>query len=43
MVADWRGVPEDNIHLAQAGTEEVAIGRGTYTSARSSIDGVAAG
>ena len=32
MVADWLGVPEDKIHLAQADTDEVAIGRGTYAS-----------
>ena len=29
MVADWLGVLEDKIHLAQADTDEVAIGRGT--------------
>jgi aerobic carbon-monoxide dehydrogenase large subunit len=38
MVADWLGVPEDKIHLAQADTDEVAIGRGTYAS-RSMIVG----
>ena len=38
MVADWLGVPEDKIHLAQADTDEVAIGRGTYAS-RSMIMG----
>jgi aerobic carbon-monoxide dehydrogenase large subunit len=38
MVADWLGVSEDKIHLAQADTDEVAIGRGTYAS-RSMIVG----
>src|SRR6516225_9097851 len=38
MVADWLGVPEDKIHLAQADTDEVAIGRGTCAS-RSMIMG----
>jgi hypothetical protein len=32
MVADWLGVPDDKIHLAQADTDEVAIDRGTYAS-----------
>src|SRR5271166_4676500 len=41
MVADWRGVPEDKIHLKQADTDEVAIGRGTYAS-RSMMIGVSA-
>ena len=38
MVADWLGMPEDKIHLLQADTDEVAIGRGTYAS-RSMIMG----
>ncbi|MFL5269756.1 MAG: xanthine dehydrogenase family protein molybdopterin-binding subunit, partial [Stellaceae bacterium] len=38
MVADWLGLPEDKIHLLQADTDEVAIGRGTYAS-RSMIMG----
>jgi len=38
MVADWLDMPEDKIHLAQADTDEVAIGRGTYAS-RSMIVG----
>ena len=38
MVADWLGVPADKIHLLQADTDEVAIGRGTYAS-RSMIMG----
>jgi aerobic carbon-monoxide dehydrogenase large subunit len=41
MVADWLGVPEDNIHLAQADTDEVAIGRGTYASRSMMIGGSA--
>jgi carbon-monoxide dehydrogenase large subunit len=32
MVSDWLGVPAEQIHLAQADTDEVAIGRGTYAS-----------
>ena len=32
MVADWLGIDADKIHLAQADTDEVAIGRGTYAS-----------
>src|SRR3954451_15809297 len=38
MVADWLGMPQDKIHLLQADTDEVAIGRGTYAS-RSMIMG----
>jgi carbon-monoxide dehydrogenase large subunit len=41
MVADWLGVPEDNIHLLQADTDEVAIGRGTYASRSMMIGGSA--
>jgi carbon-monoxide dehydrogenase large subunit len=41
MVADWLGVPEDKIHLAQADTDEVAIGRGTYASRSMIIGGSA--
>jgi aerobic carbon-monoxide dehydrogenase large subunit len=41
MVADWLGVPEDQIHLAQADTDEVAIGRGTYASRSMMIGGSA--
>src|SRR5438270_1668843 len=41
MVADWLGVPEDHIHLAQADTDEVAIGRGTYASRSMMIGGSA--
>ena len=41
MVADWLGVPEDKIRLAQADTDEVAIGRGTYASRSMMIGGSA--
>jgi aerobic carbon-monoxide dehydrogenase large subunit len=41
MMADWLGVPEDKIHLAQADTDEVAIGRGTYASRSMMIGGSA--
>ncbi|MGB9647062.1 MAG: xanthine dehydrogenase family protein molybdopterin-binding subunit, partial [Stellaceae bacterium] len=41
MVADWLGVPEDKIHLLQADTDEVPIGRGTYASRSMMIGGSA--
>ena len=41
MVSDWLGVPEDKIHLLQADTDEVAIGRGTYASRSMMIGGSA--
>src|SRR5215472_5271304 len=41
MVADWLGVPEEKIHLLQADTDEVAIGRGTYASRSMMIGGSA--
>ena len=41
MVSDWLGVPEDKIRLAQADTDEVAIGRGTYGSRSMMIGGSA--
>jgi len=41
MVADWLGVAEDKIRLAQADTDEVAIGRGTYASRSMMIGGSA--
>jgi carbon-monoxide dehydrogenase large subunit len=41
MVADWLGVPLDKIHLTQADTDEVAIGRGTYASRSMMIGGSA--
>src|SRR5258708_33012528 len=34
MVADWLGVPEDKIHLAQADTARAALGRGTSAPRR---------
>ena len=39
MAADWLGVPQDKIHLAQADTDEVAIGRGTYASRSMMVGG----
>src|SRR5204863_916849 len=41
MVADWLCVPEDKIHLLQADTDEVAIGRGTYASRSMMVGGSA--
>jgi carbon-monoxide dehydrogenase large subunit len=41
MAADWLGVSEDKIHLAQADTDEIAIGRGTYASRSMMIGGSA--
>ncbi len=41
MVADWLGVPAEKIHLAQADTDEVAIGRGTYASRSMMVGGSA--
>lgn len=41
MVGDWLGVAEDKIHLAQADTDEIAIGRGTYASRSMMIGGSA--
>src|SRR5271166_3498052 len=41
MVADWLGVSEDKIHLKQADTDEIAIGRGTYGSRSMMIGGSA--
>jgi carbon-monoxide dehydrogenase large subunit len=41
MAADWLGLPEDKIHLAQADTDEIAIGRGTYASRSMMIGGSA--
>jgi len=39
MAADWLGVPPEKIHLAQADTDEVAIGRGTYASRSMMVGG----
>jgi carbon-monoxide dehydrogenase large subunit len=41
MVSDWLGVPAEQIHLAQADTDEVAIGRGTYGSRSMMVGGSA--
>jgi carbon-monoxide dehydrogenase large subunit len=41
MVADWLGIPAEKIHLAQADTDEVAIGRGTYASRSMMVGGSA--
>ena len=41
MVSDWLGVPSEKIHLAQADTDEVAIGRGTYASRSMMVGGSA--
>ena len=41
MVADWLGMPAEKIHLAQADTDEVAIGRGTYASRSMMVGGSA--
>ncbi|MBV9200204.1 MAG: molybdopterin-dependent oxidoreductase, partial [Alphaproteobacteria bacterium] len=41
MVTDWLGVPLEKIHLLQADTDEVAIGRGTYASRSMMIGGSA--
>src|ERR1051326_7572918 len=39
MISEWLGVPPDKIHLAQADTDEVAIGRGTYGSRSMMVGG----
>jgi len=41
MVSDWLGVPSDKIRLAQADTDEIAIGRGTYASRSMMVGGSA--
>jgi aerobic carbon-monoxide dehydrogenase large subunit len=41
MVVEWLGLPDDKIHLRQADTDEVAIGRGTYASRSMMIGGSA--
>jgi carbon-monoxide dehydrogenase large subunit len=41
MVSDWLGVPAEKIRLAQADTDEVAIGRGTYASRSMMVGGSA--
>ncbi|HXQ54178.1 MAG TPA: xanthine dehydrogenase family protein molybdopterin-binding subunit [Stellaceae bacterium] len=39
MVSEWLGVPFDKIRLAQADTDEIAIGRGTYGSRSMMVGG----
>jgi carbon-monoxide dehydrogenase large subunit len=41
MVSEWLGIDADKIHLLQADTDEVAIGRGTYASRSMMIGGSA--
>jgi carbon-monoxide dehydrogenase large subunit len=41
MVTEWLGVPAESIRLAQADTDEVAIGRGTYASRSMMVGGSA--
>src|SRR5438445_545836 len=41
MVSEWLGVPAEKIRLAQADTDEVAIGRGTYASRSMMVGGSA--
>jgi carbon-monoxide dehydrogenase large subunit len=41
MVSDWLGVPLEKIHLLQADTDEIAIGRGTYASRSMMVGGSA--
>jgi carbon-monoxide dehydrogenase large subunit len=41
MVSDWLGVAPADIRLAQADTDEVAIGRGTYASRSMMVGGSA--
>ncbi len=41
MVTEWLGVPAEQIRLAQADTDEVAIGRGTYASRSMMVGGSA--
>ncbi len=41
MVSDWLGVPFETIRLAQADTDEIAAGRGTYASRSMHVGGSA--
>lgn len=41
MLAEWLNVPIEDIRLAQADTDEVAIGRGTYASRSMMVGGSA--
>ena len=40
-IAEWLGVPAEKIRLAQADTDEIAIGRGTYASRSMMVGGSA--
>jgi len=41
MASEWLGVPFENIRLAQADTDEVSLGRGTYASRSTMVGGSA--
>ena len=41
MVSGWLGIPLEDIHLAQADTDQVSIGRGTYASRSMMVGGSA--
>jgi len=41
MVSDWLSIPLESIRLAQADTDEIAIGRGTYGSRSTVVGGSA--
>jgi carbon-monoxide dehydrogenase large subunit len=41
MVSGWLGIPMEDIHLAQADTDQIAIGRGTYASRSMMVGGSA--
>jgi len=41
MVSGWLGIPIEDIHLAQADTDQITIGRGTYASRSMMVGGSA--
>jgi len=41
MVSGWLGIPMEDIHLAQADTDQITIGRGTYASRSMMVGGSA--
>ncbi|NKB50132.1 MAG: molybdopterin-dependent oxidoreductase [Alphaproteobacteria bacterium] len=41
MVSGWLGIPMENIRLAQADTDQITIGRGTYASRSMMVGGSA--
>ncbi len=41
MVSDWLGIPLEDINLAQADTDQITIGRGTYASRSMMVGGSA--